>query len=122
MTQLTPEHFELHSMNKAKKFENNKKSLDNEIKDLDFAINRLETLRNEFEKDLIHGNTISAIYIARMSGIINKFIDVLSNLKTKNGTTELTQNQLAKQLIKKGFIEKESDLVNLHLQIKKDKK
>ena len=87
MTQLTPEHFELHSMNKDKKFKDDKKSLDNEIKDLDYAINRLETLRNELEKDLIYGDKILAIYIARMSGIINKFIDVLSNLKTKNQPT-----------------------------------
>jgi hypothetical protein len=53
-----------------------------------------------------------------MDGIINKFVDVLANLKTKNGNIELTQDQLVKQMIKKGYIEKESDLVNLHLQIK----
>ena len=116
MTQLTPEHFELHSMNKAKKFENNKKSLDNEIKDLNFAISRLDLIKVELQ-----GN-IEIVYINRLNGILDKFVDVLANLKNKNGTTELTQNQLAKQMIKKGFIEKESDLVNLHLQIKKDKK
>ena len=116
MTQLTPEHFELHSMNKAKKFEDNKKSLDNEIKDLNFAINRLDLIKAE-----LSGN-IEIVYINRLNGILDKFIDVLSNLKTKNGNIELTQDQLVKQMIKKGFIEKESDLVNLHLQIKKDKK
>ena len=112
MTQLTPEHFELHSMNKAKKFESDKKSLDNEIKDLNFAISRLDLIKVELQ-----GN-IEIVYINRLNGILDKFVDVLANLKTKNGTIELTQNQLAKQLIKKGFIEKESDLVNLHLQIK----
>ena len=116
MTQLNDEHLELHSKNKAKKFENNKKPLDNEIKDLDFAINRLDLIKAE-----LSGN-IEIVYIDRLNGILDKFVDVLSNLRTKNGTIELTQNQLAKQLIKKGFIEKESDLVNLHLQIKKDKK
>ena len=116
MTQLTPEHFELHSMNKAKKFEDNKKSLDNEIKDLNFAISRLDLIKAE-----LSGN-IEIVYINRLNGILDKFIDVLSNLKTKNGNIELTQDQLVKQMIKKGFIEKESDLVNLHLQIKKDKK
>ena len=112
MTQLTPEHFELHSMNKAKKFEDNKKSLDNEIKDLNFAINRLDLIKAE-----LSGN-IEIVYINRLNGILDKFIDVLSNLKTKNGNIELTQDQLVKQMIKKGYIEKESDLVNLHLQIK----
>jgi hypothetical protein len=116
MTQLTPEHFELHSMNKAKKFESDKKSLDNEIKDLNFAISRLDLIKVELQ-----GN-IEIVYINRLNGILDKFVDVLANLKSKNGTTELTQNQLAKQMIKKGYIEKESDLVNLHLQIKKDKK
>jgi hypothetical protein len=119
MTQLTPEHFELHSMNKAKKFEDNKKSLDNEIKDLDYAIDRLGKITDEIRRTF--HLFIPNIYLSRIDGIINKFVDVLANLKTKNGTTELTQNQLAKQMIKKGFIEKESDLVNLHLQIKKDK-
>jgi DNA-binding protein YbaB len=106
MTQLTPEHFELHSMNKAKKFESDKKSLDNEIKDLNFAISRLDLIKVELQ-----GN-IEIVYINRLNGILDKFVDVLSNLRTKN----------AKQMIKKGYIEKESDLVNLHLQIKKDKK
>jgi hypothetical protein len=115
MTQLTPEHFELHSMNKAKKFEDNKKSLDNEIKDLNYAITRLDLIKVELK-----GN-IEIVYINRLNGILDKFVDVLANLKSKNGTTELTQNQLAKQMIKKGFIEKESDLVNLHLQIKRGK-
>ena len=114
MTQLTPEHFELHSMNKAKKFESDKKSLDNEIKDLDFAISRLDNLNNDIKKI----TDVELIFNARMNGIINKFVDVLANLKSKNGTTELTQDQLVKQMIKKGYIEKESDLVNLHLQIK----
>jgi len=124
MTQLNDEHLELHSKNKAKEFEDNKKSLDNEIKDLDYAIDRLDNLKHELDRDLkscLTGNNLSTIYIARINGIINKFVDVLSNLRTKNGTTEMTQNQLAKQMIKKGFIEKESDLVNLHLQIKNKK-
>ena len=112
MTQLTPEHFELHSMNKDKKFKDDKKSLDNEIKDLDYAINRLDLIKAE-----LSGN-IEIVYINRLNGILDKFIDVLSNLKTKNGNIELTQDQLVKQMIKKGYIEKESDLVNLHLQIK----
>ena len=124
MTQLTPEHFELHSKNKAKKFEDDKKSLDNEIKDLDYAIDRLDNLKHELDRDLkscLTGNNLSTIYIARINGIINKFVDVLANLKSNNGINELTQNQLAKQMIKKGYIETESDLVNLHLQIKKGK-
>ena len=114
MTQLTPEHFELHSMNKAKKFEDDKKSLDNEIKDLDYAIDRLGNLNSDIKKI----TKVELAFTARMDGIINKFVDVLSNLRTKNGNIELTQDQLVKQMIKKGYIEKESDLVNLHLQIK----
>ena len=121
MTQLNNEHLELHSKNKTKEYQNNKKSLDNEIKDLNYAIDRLDNLKHELDRDLkscLTGNNLSTIYIARINGIINKFVDVLANLKSKNGNTELTQNQLAKQMIKKGFIEKESDLVNLHLKLK----
>ena len=119
MTQLTPENFELHSMNKAKKFEDNKKSLDNEIKDLDYAIDRLILINQEIKKEYgIIFKHEHIIYTDRINGIINKFVDVLANLKTKNGNIELTQDQLVKQMIKKGYIEKESDLVNLHLQIK----
>ena len=81
MTQLTPEHFELHSMNKDKKFKDDKKSLDNEIKDLDYAINRLDLIKAE-----LSGN-IEIVYINRLNGILDKFIDVLSNLKTKNQPT-----------------------------------
>ena len=115
MTQLKPEHFEIHSKNKAKNFEDNKKSLDNEIKDLDFAISRLDLIKAE-----LSGN-IEIVYINRLNGILDKFVNVLANLKTKNGNIELTQDQIAKQMIKKGFIEKESDLVNLHLKLKKEK-
>ena len=82
MTQLTPEHFELHSMNKDKKFKDDKKSLDNEIKDLDYAINRLDLIKAE-----LSGN-IEIVYINRLNGILDKFIDVLSNLKTKNQPTK----------------------------------
>ena len=81
MTQLTPEHFELHSMNKDKKFKDDKKSLDNEIKDLNYAINRLDLIKAE-----LSGN-IEIVYINRLNGILDKFIDVLSNLKTKNQPT-----------------------------------
>ena len=81
MTQLTPEHFELHSMNKDKKFKDDKKSLDNEIKALDYAINRLDLIKAE-----LSGN-IEIVYINRLNGILDKFIDVLSNLKTKNQPT-----------------------------------
>lgn len=70
MTQLTPEHFELHDKNKSEQYEKQKIKL----------------------------------------------------LEDRITTVEKTQDQLVKQMIKKGFIEKESDLVNLHLQIKKDKK
>ena len=122
MTQLNDEHLELHSKNKDREYQNNKKSLDNEIKDLDYAIDRLILINQEIKKEYgIIFKHEHIIYTDRISGIINKFVDVLSNLRTKNGTTELTQNQLAKQLIKKGYIDKESDLVNLHLQIKKGK-
>ena len=121
MTQLTPEHLELHSKNKAKEFEDNKKSLDNEIKDLDYAIDRLILINQEIKNTYSLIFNSSKVFTDRINGIINKFVDVLSNLRTKNGTTELTQNQLAKQLIKKGYIDKESDLVNLHLQIKNKK-
>jgi len=119
MTQLNDEHLELHSKNKDREYQNNKKSLDNEIKDLDYAIDRLILINQEIKKEYgIIFKHEHIIYTDRISGIINKFVDVLANLRTKNGNIELTQNQLAKQLIKKGFIEKESDLVNLHLQIK----
>tara|TARA_R110000787_G_scaffold244046_1_gene350016 strand:- start:102 stop:557 length:456 start_codon:yes stop_codon:yes gene_type:complete len=116
MTQLNDEHLEVHSKNKDREYQNNKKSLDNEIKDLNYAITRLDLIKVELK-----GN-IEIVYINRLNGILDKFVDVLSNLRTKNGTIELTQNQLTKQMIKKGFIEKESDLVNLHLQLKKNKK
>lgn len=116
MTQLTPEHFEIIDSNKAKKFEDDKKSLDNEIKDLDYAIDRLSKITDEIRRTF--HLVIPNIYLSRMDGIINKFVDVLANLKSKNGNTELTQNELVKQMIKKGYIEKESDLVNLHLQTK----
>ena len=66
MTQLTPEHFELHDHNKSEQYEKQKIKL----------------------------------------------------LEDRITTVEKTQNELVKQMIKKGYIEKESDLVNLHLQIK----
>lgn len=100
MTQLTPEHFELHSKNKAKEFESNKKSLDNEIKDLDFAIDRLTKITDEIRRHRFFN--IPNVYLSRIDGIINKFVDVLANLKSKNGNTEITQNQLVKGMIKKG--------------------
>ena len=87
MTQLTPEHFELHSMNKDKKFKDDKKSLDNEIKDLNYAINRLDLIKAE-----LSGN-IEIVYINRLNGILDKFIDVLTNLKAKNQQRKEGQNE-----------------------------
>ena len=81
MTQLTPEHFEIHSKNKDRIYQQKKQSLDKEIEDLDFAINRLDLIKAE-----LSGN-IEIVYIDRLNGILDKFIDVLSNLKTKNQPT-----------------------------------
>ena len=121
MTQLNDEHLELHTKNKDREYQNNKKSLDNEIKDLDYAIDRLILINQEIKNTYSLIFNSSKVFTDRINGIINKFVDVLSNLRTKNGTIEMTQNQLAKQMIKKGFIEKESDLVNLHLKLKNKK-
>mgnify|MGYP001580882943 FL=1 len=81
MTQRDEGHNLRDSINRDRIYQQNKQSLDEEIEDLDFAINRLDLIKAE-----LSGN-IEIVYINRLNGILDKFIDVLSNLKTKNQPT-----------------------------------
>lgn len=87
MTQRDEGHNLRDSINRDRIYQQKKQSLDKEIEDLDFAINRLDLIKAE-----LSGN-IEIVYINRLNGILDKFIDVLTNLKAKNKQRKEGQNE-----------------------------
>ncbi|BAQ85920.1 hypothetical protein [uncultured Mediterranean phage uvMED] len=82
MTQRDEGHNLRDSINRDRIYQQKKQSLDKEIEDLDFAINRLDKLKTDIGDNI--NFSFEVVNLHRLNGILDKFVDVLTNLKAKN--------------------------------------
>ncbi len=82
MTQRDEGHNLRDSINRDRIYQQKKQSLDKEIEDLDFAINRLDKLKTDISDNI--NFSFEVVNLHRLNGILDKFVDVLTNLKAKN--------------------------------------
>ena len=91
MTQRDEGHNLRDSINKDRIYQQKKQSLDKEIEDLDFAINRLDKLKTDIGDNI--NFSFEVVNLHRLNGILDKFVDVLTNLKAKNQQRKEGQNE-----------------------------
>ena len=91
MTQRDEGHNLRDSINKDRIYQQKKQSLDKEIEDLDFAINRLDKLKTDISDNI--NFSFEVVNLHRLNGILDKFVDVLTNLKAKNQQRKEGQNE-----------------------------
>jgi len=91
MTQRDEGHNLRDSINKDRIYQQKKQSLDKEIEDLDFAINRLDKLKTDISDNI--NFSFEVVNLHRLNGILDKFVDVLTNLKAKNKQRKEGQNE-----------------------------
>ena len=82
MTQRDEGHNLRDSINRDRIYQQKKQSLDKEIEDLDFAIDRLDKLKTDISDNI--NFSFEVVNLHRLNGILDKFVDVLTNLKAKN--------------------------------------
>ena len=91
MTQRDEGHNLRDSINRDRIYQQKKQSLDKEIEDLDFAINRLDKLKTDIGDNI--NFSFEVVNLHRLNGILDKFVDVLTNLKAKNQQRKEGQNE-----------------------------
>jgi len=91
MTQRDEGHNLRDSINRDRIYQQKKQSLDKEIEDLDFAINRLDKLKTDISDNI--NFSFEVVNLHRLNGILDKFVDVLTNLKAKNQQRKEGQNE-----------------------------
>ena len=91
MTQRDEGHNLRDSINRDGIYQQKKQSLDKEIEDLDFAINRLDKLKTDISDNI--NFSFEVVNLHRLNGILDKFVDVLTNLKAKNQQRKEGQNE-----------------------------
>ena len=91
MTQRDEGHNLRDSINRDRIYQQKKQSLDKEIEDLDFAINRLDKLKTDISDNI--NFSFEVVNLHRLNCILDKFVDVLTNLKAKNQQRKEGQNE-----------------------------
>ena len=91
MTQRDEGHNLRDSINRDRIYQQKKQSLDKEIEDLDIAINRLDKLKTDISDNI--NFSFEVVNLHRLNGILDKFVDVLTNLKAKNQQRKEGQNE-----------------------------
>ena len=91
MTQRDEGHNLRDSINRDRIYQQKKQSLDKEIEDLDFAIDRLDKLKTDISDNI--NFSCEVVNLHRLNGILDKFVDVLTNLKAKNQQRKEGQNE-----------------------------
>jgi hypothetical protein len=91
MTQRDEGHNLRDSINRDRIYQQKKQSLDKEIEDLDFAIDRLDKLKTDISDNI--NFSFEVVNLHRLNGILDKFVDVLTNLKAKNQQRKEGQNE-----------------------------